>query len=55
VDIIDIDGEVAVEVLHRASDVLDQLIHHGHAHVLPDQLPSAALSPYTAATQCAEW
>ncbi len=39
VDIIDIDGEVAVQVLHRASDVLNQLIHHGHAHVLPDHCP----------------
>ena len=34
VNIIDVDGEVGVQVLHRAGDVLDELIHHGHAHVL---------------------
>lgn len=39
VHVIDIDGEVAVQVLHSPGDVLDQLVHHGHAHVLPDHSP----------------
>ncbi len=46
-NIIDIDGEVAVQVLHRAGDVLDQLIHHGHAHVLPDHSPQQLSLPAT--------
>lgn len=45
VDIVDVDGEVAVKVLHRASDVLDQLIHHGHAHVLPNHCPQQLCVP----------
>lgn len=37
--VFNIDSEVVVQVLHCSGDILDQLIHHGHAHVFSDDSP----------------